>query len=79
MFAINDEQHKDCLKIGETTLEEDCTNILPPNDTLLNEAAHKLPHSKEKLNHLRDLYLCMEAMAVSPTFRETRLKRTEIG
>ena len=41
VFAINDEQHKDCLKIGETTLEEDCTNILSPNDTLLNEAAHK--------------------------------------
>lgn len=23
VFAINDEWHKDCLKIGETTLEED--------------------------------------------------------
>ena len=23
VFAINDDRHKDCLKIGETTLSED--------------------------------------------------------
>lgn len=41
VFAIQDEWHKDCLKIGETTLEED-HGIFPAScsDTL-NEAAHK--------------------------------------
>jgi len=27
IFAINDEWHKDCLKIGETTLDEDSGDI----------------------------------------------------
>lgn len=28
VFAIPDEWHKDCLKVGETTLEEDDGNFL---------------------------------------------------
>ena len=39
IFAIGDEWHKDCLKIGETTLEEDNGDLLAPNDPLLQEAA----------------------------------------
>ena len=31
IFAINDEWHKNCLKIGETTLEEDTGDFLAPN------------------------------------------------
>ena len=41
IFAISDEWHKDCLKIGETTLEEDNGDFLAPNDPLLQEAARK--------------------------------------
>ena len=41
IFAISDEWHKDCLKIGETTLEEDNGDLLAPNDPLLQEAARK--------------------------------------
>ena len=41
IFAINDEWHRDCLKIGETTLEEDDGDLLAPNDPLLQAAARK--------------------------------------
>ena len=41
IFAISDEWHKDCLKIGETTLEEDNGDLLAPNDPLLQDAARK--------------------------------------
>lgn len=41
IFAINDEYHKDCLKIGETTLDEDISSFPQPNDPLLIKAAHK--------------------------------------
>ena len=41
IFAIADEWHKDCLKIGETTLEKDNGELLAPNDPLLQEAAKK--------------------------------------
>ena len=39
IFAISDEWHKDCLKIGETTLEEDGGDFLAPNDPILQKAA----------------------------------------
>ena len=39
IFAIGDDWHKDCLKIGETTLEEDNGDLLAPNDPLLQKAA----------------------------------------
>lgn len=41
IFAISDEWHRDCLKIGETTLEEDNGDLLAPNDPLLQAAARK--------------------------------------
>lgn len=41
IFAISDDWHKDSLKIGETTLEEDNGDLLAPNDPLLQEAARK--------------------------------------
>lgn len=41
IFAIGDDWHKDCLKIGETILEEDNGDLLAPNDPLLQEAARK--------------------------------------
>ena len=41
IFAIGDEWHKDCLKIGETTLDDDNGDLLAPNDPLLQEAARK--------------------------------------
>ena len=41
VFAINDEQHKDCLKIGETTIDEDDGTNLYNNAESLKEAAHK--------------------------------------
>ena len=41
IFAINDEWHRNCLKIGETTLEEDTGDLLAPNDALLQAAARK--------------------------------------
>ncbi len=41
IFAISDEWHRDCLKIGETTLEEDDGDLLAPNDPLLQAAARK--------------------------------------
>ena len=40
IFAIEDERHKDCVKIGETTFSED-GSIPMANSELLNEAAHK--------------------------------------
>jgi len=40
IFAIEDERHKDCVKIGETTFSEE-GSIPAANSTLLNEAAHK--------------------------------------
>ena len=40
IFAIEDERHKDCVKIGETTFSED-GSIPTANSALLNEAAHK--------------------------------------
>jgi len=41
VFAIQDEWHKDCLKIGETTLEEDHGDFPAPCSDVLNKAAHK--------------------------------------
>lgn len=41
VFAINDEWHKDCLKIGETTLDEGDGDLLAPNSEQLNKAARK--------------------------------------
>ncbi len=41
VFAINDERHKDCLKIGETTIDEDNGSDLFNNAESLKEAAHK--------------------------------------
>ena len=41
IFAISDEWHRNCLKIGKTTLEEDNGDLLAPNDPLLQEAARK--------------------------------------
>ena len=41
VFAINDERHKDCLKIGETTVEEDDGSNLFNNNEALQNAAHK--------------------------------------
>jgi len=41
VFAINDERHSDCLKIGETTIDEDDGNNLFNNTEALKEAAHK--------------------------------------
>lgn len=41
IFAISDEWHKDCLKIGETTLEDDNGDFLAPNDPILQAAARK--------------------------------------
>lgn len=41
VFAINDERHSDCLKIGETTLEEDDGSNLFNNTEALQAAAHK--------------------------------------
>ena len=41
IFAINDEWHKDCLKIGETTLDDDHGDFLAPNSDGLQKAARK--------------------------------------
>ena len=41
IFAINDEWHSDCLKIGETTFGDDSADLLPPNDPLLQQAARR--------------------------------------
>ena len=41
VFAINDERHRDCLKIGETTIDEDDGCDLFNNAESLKEAAHK--------------------------------------
>ena len=41
VFAINDERHSECLKIGETTLDEDDGSNLFNNTDALNNAAHK--------------------------------------
>lgn len=41
VFAINDERHSDCLKIGETTIDEDDGSNLINNTEALKEAAHK--------------------------------------
>ena len=41
VFAINDERHSDCLKIGETTIDEDDGSDLFNNAESLQEAAHK--------------------------------------
>ena len=41
VFAINDDRHNDCLKIGETTIDEDDGSDLFNNAMALQEAAHK--------------------------------------
>ena len=41
IFAINDEAHRGCLKIGETTLEEATDGTLQPNSKALNATARK--------------------------------------
>lgn len=41
VFAINDERHSDCLKIGETTIDEDDGSNLFSNTEALQHAAHK--------------------------------------
>ena len=41
VFAINDERHSNCLKIGETTIDEDDGSDLFNNAESLQEAAHK--------------------------------------
>ena len=41
VFAINDDRHKDCLKLGETTIDEDDGSDLFNNAGGLQEAAHK--------------------------------------
>ena len=41
VFAINDEAHRNCLKIGETTLDDDNGEEITANCELLQQAAHK--------------------------------------
>lgn len=41
VFRINDESHKDCLKIGETTSDNEDIWGLEPNSKALNKAAKK--------------------------------------
>ena len=43
IFRINDEAHANCLKIGETSLEDDQINAitLRPNSKILNDSARK--------------------------------------
>ena len=41
VFAIDDERHRDCLKIGETTIDEDDGSDLFNNAESLQQAAHK--------------------------------------
>lgn len=41
VFVINDERHNDCLKIGETTIDEDDGSNLFNNTDALQKAAHK--------------------------------------
>ena len=41
VFAINDDRHSDCLKIGETTIDEDDGSNLFNNAESLQNAAHK--------------------------------------
>lgn len=41
VFAINDERHSDCLKVGETTIDEDDGTNLFNNTEALKEAANK--------------------------------------
>ena len=41
VFAINDEQHSDCLKIGETTIDDNDGTDLFNNAEALQKAAHK--------------------------------------
>jgi hypothetical protein len=40
VFRINDSAHKGCLKIGETTADNEGISLLP-NSKVLNEAARK--------------------------------------
>ena len=43
VFAINDERHSDCLKIGETTIDEDDgTNLFNNTDALKNAANKRI-------------------------------------
>jgi hypothetical protein len=35
VMAIHDDRHSDCLKIGETTLDEDDGSFPPPNSEIL--------------------------------------------
>ena len=44
VFRINDEAHKGCLKIGETTSDNEDIWGLEPNSSALNRAA------KERIN-----------------------------
>ena len=41
VFAINDERHRDCLKIGETTIDEDDGTNLFNNTDALKDTARK--------------------------------------
>ncbi len=41
VFRINDEAHDGCLKVGETTCDDDNVSELTPNSNALNEAARQ--------------------------------------
>ena len=41
VFRINDKSHENCLKIGETTCDENCSNDLKPNSKQLNDIAKR--------------------------------------
>lgn len=43
VFRINDKTHRDCLKVGETTIDGDCADVmsLKPDAVVLRKAAHR--------------------------------------
>ena len=64
VFAIPDEWHKDCLKVGETTLEEDDGNFPLPNSEVLNKAAcDRIDRKSTRLNSSHNVISRMPSSA----------------
>ena len=67
VFAIADERHRDCLKIGETTLDNDNGEELYPNCEPFQQAAHKRIRQYTKTAGIAYelLYTCSAAFSLN--------------
>ncbi len=93
IFRINDIAHKDCLKIGKTTMPDEASLDEAPNNKLLNQAAkerirqytktagvqYELLHTECAIAHGRKEVFCINDTDVHQVLLRSGIKRAEIG